>query len=146
MAVKRIHERLLDTIERQWPPIPTLGHEPAVGPPPFQQPRPPILAVLRADEAVTAAHRAADGLHLVGPWDPDAAATAWREVAHEGAHLVVEVAVDPADPAGAGEVVAAMRDLGPAEIVLAAPDATGLDDALAAYAAVAERVELRTGA
>jgi hypothetical protein len=39
-----------------------------------------------------------------------------------------------------------MRELGAAEIVLAAPDATGLDDALAAYAAVAERVELRTGA
>ncbi|HRW37792.1 MAG: LLM class flavin-dependent oxidoreductase [Acidimicrobiales bacterium] len=137
---------LLATSDRQWPVTPTLDHEPAIGPPPYQRPRPPLLAIVRPGDELTDAHRRADGLHLVGPWAPAAAAEVWDEVRTEGAELVVQVEVDPSDPAAATEAITAAHRLEPTEIVLAAPDDTGLDEALAAYADVAELVELRAGA
>jgi alkanesulfonate monooxygenase SsuD/methylene tetrahydromethanopterin reductase-like flavin-dependent oxidoreductase (luciferase family) len=136
---------LLATTEEQWPPTPTLDHHPAVGPPPFQLPRPPLLAVLEPGDEITEAHRSADGLHLLGPWTVAAAADA-RAATGADAQLIIQVEVDPAEPGAASQRVAEALDLAPTEIVLAAPDATGLDEALAAYAAVAERVELRAGA
>jgi alkanesulfonate monooxygenase SsuD/methylene tetrahydromethanopterin reductase-like flavin-dependent oxidoreductase (luciferase family) len=156
-------DALLDDMARNWPPEAAPdGAPPAVGPPPVQLPRPPILAAIAdhldldlrvSDEAGShGPGRPVDGLHVVDAVPEAAWRPVWEGLVAEAAaqgrdgddlHLVVQVAVDPGDPAAAAGALAAALAGGATEVVLAVPRSTGLDEALAAYAEAAEAIELR---
>lgn len=151
---------LLEAMAANWPvDAAPDGAPPAVGPPPLQVPRPPVLATLDLDLSFTADGPdpgvRVDGLHVVGGGPPTGWRSAWdRVVAHaerDGRdpaelHLVVQIPLAASEPAaGAGAIAEALAS-GATEVVLAMPRSTGLDEALAAYAEAAEAVELRTRA